>query len=701
MGQFPHNYDVRFLLTRPSVLHGAVLIIAVVTTFWTLSYRQTSIVEKTALQNAELYSEALKEFRTLYTTKVVQPMQAIGVEIIHDYENNPNAIPLPATLSMELGKQIGASFSGANSRLYSPYPFPWRVQSGGLRDDFNREAWEYLKEYPEKPYYRYEEVDGRMSLRYATADLMGTSCVSCHNSHTDTPKNDWQVGDVRGVLEVVHPMDTILAENRSSIAKTMAWLIFFFFATVTFFWFTFRKLSHSKSELMKTNDRLKIAMNDLTISATTDPLTGLPNRTVFLEQLKRTMKQSMRDGNRFAVVFLDFDRFKFINDSLGHDVGDALLCSIADVFRRETRESDIVARFGGDEFIVLLDGMSEWSDAIGIIERLLKSLGDPHKIENNQIVMKASAGIVTNEHPYKNAIDMIRDADVAMYQAKANGKDRIVCFDVVMHDRMLNRMLLETTLHKALEEDQLRLVYQPIIDLTTSEVSGFEALIRWDHPELGEVSPNDFIPIAEETGLIIEIGYWVLRTACKQIADWNLRLGMKTTLSMNVNISKRQLLNSSLFDDVLECLREFDMSPEQLTLEVTESIISDEGSQIIPLLDQLRDHGVRIALDDFGTGTSSLSALHSYPIDMLKIDQAFIRDLVNDRSLLAVVASITMLAESLGFTTVAEGIETPEAIIDLQSLGCTWGQGYYFAKPMSPVDAEAYLLGMHLKKRVA
>ena len=440
------------------------------------------------------------------------------------------------------------------------------------------------------------------------------------------------------------------------------------------------------------------AIDELEIAATTDSLTGLSNRTVFMDRLDETMKRSNRDDSRFAVLFFDFDRFKIVNDSLGHEVGDALLRSIARVFRNSVREPDMVARFGGDEFVVLLSRLSEWSEGKEKAERLLHEFAELHDVAGHRIVSTASIGLVTNEHAHQSAADMLRDADAAMYRAKEDGGARIVQFDRAMHERAMSRQSLESCLRFALEDNQLRLVYQPIVSLETGIVSGFEALIRWDHPDRGVVSPIDFISIAEETGLIIDIGRWVLHTACRQIADWNRRLGLEERLSINVNVSKRQLIDSPLVEDVFECLRENDLLLEELKLEITESIISDDRFDVIPLLVELRERGVQIVLDDFGTGVSSLSALHSYPIDVLKIDQSFVRSLDGDRSLLAVVASITALAGNLGISTVAEGIEMEDTIGALQSIDCTWGQGYYFARPMTPVDAEAYLLGIHKQR---
>ncbi len=443
-------------------------------------------------------------------------------------------------------------------------------------------------------------------------------------------------------------------------------------------------------------------MEQLAELATTDKLTGLPNRRVFLDHLDQTMKRSRRDGGKFAVLFFDFDRFKVVNDSLGHDAGDALLCDIGDIFRKELRETDMVARFGGDEFVVLLTNLSHFMDARKRAERLLSVFAEPHQIGEHLVVSTASIGMVTSDRRYEKAGEMIRDADAAMYQAKDSGRGKVVEYDAKMHAAAMSRLTLEQGLRTAVANEELRLLYQPIVELDTGELTGFEALIRWEHPERGVVSPVEFIPIAEDTGLIVEIGLWVLRTAAQQIAEWNRTLGKKRILTMNVNVSKRQLLEASFFDNALECQRQHGLQPGELKLEITESTIAYDTGHIIPLLENLRDHGFSIAMDDFGTGVSSLSTLHKYPIDMLKIDRSFIVALDGNRSLLAVVASITALAENLGINTVAEGIESEDIVGALQSIECKWGQGYHFAKPLTAAAAEAFIQsGNHGKRHLA
>lgn len=451
-------------------------------------------------------------------------------------------------------------------------------------------------------------------------------------------------------------------------------------------------LSFALEAEQSTADKLEQSAIEFKQLASTDKLTGLPNRGTFIERLEKTMKGALLNDGKYAVLFFDFDRFKVINDSLGHDIGDELLCDIARIFEHQLRSGDTAARFGGDEFVVLLTNLKEWSDAENMSNRLLDAFSLPHTLGGHLVVSTASIGVVTNRHAYKVPGDMIRDADAAMFQAKENGKAQVVIFDQAMHERAIDRLVLESDLRVALKENQFKLVYQPIVGLDSGRLKGFEALIRWEHPERGLISPDEFITIAEDTGMINEMGRWVLWTAASQISQWNQRFGINRKLSMNVNASKRQLLAPDFLKNILECKATHKLNEGELQLEITESVIVDARSNVIPLLHTIREHGIPIVMDDFGTGVSSLSMLHSYPIDVLKIDQSFIRVLDGDRSLLAVVSSIAALADNLGIRTVAEGVESADIVGSLQSIGCTWGQGYFFAKPLSQSDAEAFII---------
>jgi diguanylate cyclase (GGDEF)-like protein len=425
-----------------------------------------------------------------------------------------------------------------------------------------------------------------------------------------------------------------------------------------------------------------------------DRLTGLPNRTLFIEILRKALARSQRhQGYEFAVLFLDFDRFKVINDSLGHEYGDMLLIRVAQELRLQLRTVDTAARLGGDEFVVLLDGIDGLAGAIRAADRLLEAFAKPHALGGHDVTSTASIGVVTNDGAYQKPEDMIRDADTAMYQAKAEGRARYVVFDEQMHARALQRLNLEKDMRRAMELGEMWLAYQPILSLDTGVLQGFEALLRWDHPELGPIPPETFIAIAEETGEIVELGDWVLREACRQLVAWKRTLPEAAPLYMNINISKRQLVQPDIVDRLSRVFLDTGVTPGDINLEITESVITDRQDALTAVLEKIRDLGVHLAIDDFGTGMSSLSCLHRFPIDILKIDQEFICNMEQRIEFTAVIQAIVTLAHTLGIGVAAEGLESVEQMAQLQALECDSAQGFYFAKPMAPPEARDYITG--------
>ena len=438
------------------------------------------------------------------------------------------------------------------------------------------------------------------------------------------------------------------------------------------------------SEMHEARQRLRRA-------AETDELTGLANRSVITRHIQHALARARRGGSICAVLFFDFDRFKVINDSLGHDVGDKLLQSIAGRLVENIREFDVAARIGGDEFVVLLDMLERPSQALEIAQRLLEVCAEPHEIDGHRIVSTASIGMATSEHGYTDAGEMLRDADTAMYQAKVRGKGCVVVFDTQMHVDAVRRHALEDELRKALDLGQFSLHYQAIVDLGDATVVGAEALLRWTHESLGRISPAEFIPIAEETGLICDIGRWVVEQACRQLADWRRRGVVGEDFKVSVNVSKRQVLHPSFVEMLEGAIASSGLGVRDIKLEITETTIVDNRAEVSKLLEELRRKSFIIVMDDFGTGHSSLSGLHKLPIDEIKIDQSFIREGSGNPKLIAITSSITALAQHLGLRTVGEGVETPEHIATLQALGCTWGQGYHFARPLCAEEFERLL----------
>jgi diguanylate cyclase (GGDEF)-like protein/PAS domain S-box-containing protein len=451
-------------------------------------------------------------------------------------------------------------------------------------------------------------------------------------------------------------------------------------------------------------ERMAGSLTDITEGRVADALTGLPNRVLFLDRLGRVLERARRYPlYQFAVLFLDLDRFKVINDSLGHTIGDKLLVGIARRLEACLRSADTVARFqgdhtiarlGGDEFTILLDNIKDVSNATGIAERLLGELALPFVLDGHEVFASASIGIVQGCPGYDKPEEMLRDADTAMYGAKGEGKARYQVFNTAMRDRAVARLELENDLRRALEQRLFHLNYQPIYKLDTGQIIGFEALLRWQHPRRGLIPPADFIPIAEETGLIVPLGWWVLREACKQISAWQKQFGADPPLMIAVNFSARQFLQQNVVPQIEAVLLDTGVNPSNLKLEVTESVIMSDPEAATVMLEQLRDLGVQIGIDDFGTGYSSLSYLHRFPIDTLKIDRSFIGKLQRTGESAEMVQAIVTLAHNLGMDVVAEGVETSEQHAHLTALDCEYGQGFLFSKPLDSRTAEALLANL-------
>jgi len=431
-----------------------------------------------------------------------------------------------------------------------------------------------------------------------------------------------------------------------------------------------------------------------------DALTGLPNRALLTDHLRLAIERAKRrEDHLFAVLFLDLDRFKNINDSLGHTIGDQLLIAIARRVEGCLRPMDTVARLGGDEFAILLDGLEDFNQAIQVADRVQDALMQPFNLKGHEVYTTASIGIALSTTGYEHPENILRDADIAMYRAKDNGKARYEMFDTVMHTRAVALLKLENDLRRAIERQEFRVFYQPIVSLQTDQVAGFEALVRWEHPERGLVPPAEFIPLAEETGLIMEIGHWVLYEACRQVHQWQTSL--QRPLMLSVNLSGKQFIQHNLIQQIESILRETDFDPRWLRLEITESVVMENAEAAASMLLQLRDLGVHLSIDDFGTGYSSLSYLHRFPVTTLKIDRSFIGRMGEGDENAEIVSTIMTLASNLGMEVVAEGVETEEQLAQLRALNCEYGQGYLFSKPVPAETARELILERLIGRAVA
>ncbi len=420
-----------------------------------------------------------------------------------------------------------------------------------------------------------------------------------------------------------------------------------------------------------------------------DPLTGLPNRALLAERSQLAIRAAQENGTPLAVVFLDLDHFKHVNDSLGHRVGDALLVQIARRLRAVVRDKDTVSRLGGDEFVLLLPGANAHG-AARVAGKLLDASRQPYQIEHHELTMAPSMGIALYPSDGVDFDTLTQSADVAMYRAKRDGRNTFRFFTPEMQAQSVRALQLENALRRALERNQFELHYQPQVTIATGEVHSVEALLRWEHPDLGRISPAEFIPVAEDSGQILQIGEWVLRTALAQLQAWRAK-GL-AELNIAVNLSAIQFHQPQLPELVSRILAETQLPPDSLELELTEGVAVDDPRAAIATMDQLHARGVRLSMDDFGTGYSSLSHLKRFQIYKLKIDQSFVRDLDHDSNDRAIVSAIIRMAQALGMHTTAEGVETEAQLAFLREQGCDEAQGYHFSPPLSAADVEAYLL---------
>jgi diguanylate cyclase (GGDEF)-like protein/PAS domain S-box-containing protein len=438
----------------------------------------------------------------------------------------------------------------------------------------------------------------------------------------------------------------------------------------------------------------KLAEERLHRDAFYDGLTGLPNRALFENLLQRTMGRAQRsEQRRYAVLFLDLDRFKTVNDSLGHTFGDRLLVDMARRLERCLRPGDSVARLGGDEFTILLDDIVDANDATRVADRIERELESPFEIDSHEVFTSASIGIAFGTATYERPEEIIRDADLAMYRAKNRGKGCYEVFDVAMHQQAVELLETETRLRRAIERNELVVAYQPIVSLETNSISGFEALLRWRHPDRGLLLPSYFIPIAEETGLIVPIGDWVLRQACRQIRDWQDKFPGETPLSVSVNVSPRQFRDPRFVNRVMQVLAAEQLEPSSLKLEITENVLMDDAEKNVDVIEQFTEKGVQVLIDDFGTGYSSLHYLQRFNVGTLKIDRSFVQNLEGEGDDVEIVRSIVALARALGMSVIAEGIETKGQREFLKELACEEGQGYLFSQAADREKVERLLGG--------
>ena len=427
-----------------------------------------------------------------------------------------------------------------------------------------------------------------------------------------------------------------------------------------------------------------------------DSLTSIPNRTLLLDRIRQSLVRRKRyPETSFAVIFIDLDRFRLVNESLGHIHGDELLKLISERLKESIPMGDTVARLGGDEFSMLIQDIVHVKDAENIAKDIQHSFSKPFSLGDREVFASASMGIAHSDNDYKTPEEILRDSELAMYRAKRDGKAQSIVFEKRFRQSTLSPIDLDTDLRRALDRDEMELHYQPIISMRDRSISGFEALLRWSHRSRGAISPNEFIPLAEETGLIYDLGQWVLKKACEQIAGWNKDKSKEEQLEISINLSGRQFSDPNLVVGIVENIEKSGFNAEFLKIEITESALMENAQRSVSMLNQLKDLNIKVCVDDFGTGYSSLSYLHTFPIDTLKIDRSFVHDMSRNFRNMEIIRTIIMLAHNLKLDVIAEGVETAEQYAQLSALGCQFAQGFYFSRPVNSSDAALLIQQNH------
>ncbi len=760
--------------------------------------------KENTVTNALQMAQQFKTLRAYYSDNVVKKVLDTNTDlkISLQHTSQSNAIPLPASLIHDMSVLINNQNRNIKIKFYSPFPFKNRQQR--KMDAFGKAAWAALKLNPAAPYQQQNRVKGRTIIQVAVGDIMVQQvCIDCHNSHPLSLKTDWQLGELRGILEIATDITPLIKSGQEAGRYLALGLIVFFglIFTITFRR-TFFEIQHWTQELTDSEQKLAASVFDtmnqgvvitdqnnriisinvattkitgytigdiqgkdpkifasgrhdrlfyeemwqsltttgyweneiwdrhkngqvclkwMTINviynkqgsisqyvsifsditerkktdeliwkqANFDALTQLANRSLFHKRFQQELDRCQRSSGRLAIIYLDLDGFKDINDSLGHAAGDVLLIEVAQRLQKYSRKTDVVARLGGDEFSLLTPGFSQPEQVGSIAQQILEALAKPITILGREIHISASIGIAIYPDDGQSLEKLSKHADIAMYQAKKSGKNQFQYFCHEMKTKALHRLSLIHDLHIALDKLSFQIHYQPKIRLVDNKIIGMEALIRWTKPNGEIIAPADFIPCAEETGMIIPIGDWVLTEACHQTKVWNKQFDAQ--LHVAVNLSARQFHRHNITNRVLTILETHALSPHLLELEITESILMNDVEEAIQVMAALRSHGISIAIDDFGTGFSSLSYLKRFPINTLKIDKSFIRDLTEASKDAAIIHSIISLAESLNLEVVAEGVETVEQLTFLSQQKCNIAQGYHLAKPMSADEFERFL----------
>jgi len=651
---------------------------------WNIHHNHNSAVDQALFQ-----AEAAISKDMIYR-QLVSGVGGVYMPIDQGIKPNPNLAHIP---HRDVTTKEGRRLTLVNSSYFTRLAHDWEasifphgihghvtslkpLRPENAPDEWEREALQALQEGASQ-WTGILTVDGEKYLRLMRPRIAKESCMTCHNHQ------EYQPGDVMGGISVSVPMGSLLAASDKQVYQLSIWHFLLWLGGILGLLLGYYLLRHQEQQMR--------------YSALHDLLTGLPNRTLFVDRLNQRLETAKRHGHTGAVLFIDLDRFKTINDSLGHSVGDQLLREVGRSLQGTLRCEDTVARLGGDEFVVLLAELDSDAEAVitevqVITEKILERLAHPHKIGTRELYASSSIGIALFSHKSKDTNEVLQQADVAMYRAKEAGGNCSQFFLPSMQHTAEKRLNAEHALRRALECNEFLLYYQPIIDIRQpGRIVGAEALLRWQHPERGIVFPLEFIGIAEETGLILNLGDWVLHEACRQIQEWDTRRSDLDYGHISINISPRQFQQADFVPKLINAAQAAKVNPARLYLELTENLLVGDISDVAGKMQELKAHGFQFSIDDFGTGYSSLAYLKQLPLDTLKIDQSFVRDITTDLNDAAIVDSILAMSSRMGFRVVAEGVETVEQLEFLTTHQCDLYQGYLYSRPVPAEEFEALL----------
>ncbi|MBL8513768.1 MAG: EAL domain-containing protein, partial [Betaproteobacteria bacterium] len=670
-----------------------------------MAQSQRQLIEHEAIKIAEIVAGNALASRTVYTTQVADKLAADGTGAVVDFHARPGYVPLPAQFLKFVGQESERSGDG----LYRYRPLSkWNLEpSQGLTDEFQRWAWRALEAQDQpapagplawKPVWKVETGAAGSVLRYMRADPAGKeACVNCHNETERRPEvtelraksgvtagKQWVLHQLLGAIEVQVPLDRVEAIAAAQTAETMRLVMAVsLLGLLAASWFAYHDTRKSQATAAAYE-----------IQARYDALTGLPNRLLLKERTEEMIKRVSRESTYGALIFLDLDDFKNINDSLGHAAGDMVLRVTAQRLATCVRQTDTVGRYSGDEFVIVVDGISQPADASEIARKIMTSVTEAHSLSEHDVIVSASIGIACFPNDGTDAGTLLKNADAAMYRSKENGRNQVSFFSADMNAKALYKLGMTAKLRQAIARGELELFYQPKMSLHDKRVTCVEALVRWRHPEFGLLTPDKFVHLAEESGLIEPLGEWAMREALEQLARWRKKgIGVQ---QVAVNVSARQFNRPNFVQRLKEILAESQTSPASLEIEITESAVIREPDKVEQVIAAIHAHGVSIAIDDFGVGHSSLNYLKRFRISTLKIDKSFVDGIPHDDHDRAISDAIVVLGKALKLKVVAEGVENTAQRDYLTHAGCDEMQGFLFAKPLPAAEVETFLSNNHL-----